>query len=57
MGDTSKRYKPEQIVSMRREAEIKMSKGQSIGGGDGDVPVNQYSFTPVLDPAYDDEGT
>jgi putative transposase len=30
MGDTSKRYKPEQIVSMLREAEVELSKGQSI---------------------------
>lgn len=30
MGDTSKRYKPEQIVSMLREAEVELSKGQPI---------------------------
>jgi transposase-like protein len=30
MGDTSKRYRPEQIVSMLREAEVELSKGQSI---------------------------
>lgn len=30
MGDTSKRYKPEQIVSMLREAEVELSKGLSI---------------------------
>lgn len=30
MGDTSKRYKPEQIVSMLREAEVELAKGQSI---------------------------
>lgn len=30
MGDTSKRYKPEQIVSMLREAEVELSRGQSI---------------------------
>lgn len=30
MGDTSKRYKPEQIVAMLREAEVELAKGQSI---------------------------
>lgn len=30
MGDTSKRYKPEQIVSMLREAEVELAKGQTI---------------------------
>ena len=30
MGDTSKRYRPEQIVSMLREAEVELSRGQSI---------------------------
>jgi len=30
MGDTCKRYRPEQIVSMLREAEVELSKGQSI---------------------------
>lgn len=30
MGDTSKRYKPEQIVSMLREAEVELSKGLTI---------------------------
>ena len=30
MGDTSKRYTPDQIVSKLREAEVELSKGQSI---------------------------
>jgi transposase-like protein len=30
MGDTSKRYRPEQIVAMLREAEVELAKGQSI---------------------------
>lgn len=30
MGDTSKRYKPEQIVSMLREAEVELARGHSI---------------------------
>ncbi len=30
MGDTSKRYRPEQIVSMLREAEVELSKGHAI---------------------------
>lgn len=30
MGDTSKRYRPEQIVSMLREAEVELARGQSI---------------------------
>lgn len=30
MGDTSKRYTPEQIVSKLREAEVELSKGQTI---------------------------
>jgi len=30
MGDTSERYKPEQVVSTLREAEVELSKGQSI---------------------------
>ncbi len=30
MGDTSKRYKPEKIVSMLREAEVELSRGQTI---------------------------
>lgn len=30
MGDTSKRYKPEQIVSMLRDAEVELSKGPTI---------------------------
>ena len=30
MGDTSKRYKPEQIVSMLREAEVELARGQTI---------------------------
>jgi transposase-like protein len=30
MGDTSKRYKPEQIVAMLREAEVELSKGATI---------------------------
>lgn len=30
MGDTSKRYTAEQIVNKLREAEVELSKGQSI---------------------------
>lgn len=30
MGDTSKQYKPEQIVSMLREAEVELSGGATI---------------------------
>jgi transposase-like protein len=30
MGDTSKRYRPEQIVAMLREAEVELAKGQTI---------------------------
>lgn len=30
MGDTSKRYTPEQIVSKLREAEVELAKGQTI---------------------------
>lgn len=30
MGDTSKRYRPEQIVAMLREAEVELSKGATI---------------------------
>lgn len=30
MGDTSKRHKPEQIVSMLHEAEVELSKGLTI---------------------------
>jgi len=30
MGDTSKRYRPEQIVSMLREAKVELIKGLSI---------------------------
>ncbi len=30
MGDTSKRFKPEQIVAMLLEAEVELSKGATI---------------------------
>ena len=30
MGDTSKRYRPEQIVAMLREAEVELAKGLTI---------------------------
>jgi len=33
MGDTSKRYRPEQIVSILRGAEVELSKVQSIMTG------------------------
>lgn len=30
MSDTSKRYKPEQIVVLLREAEVELSKGSAV---------------------------
>ena len=39
MGDTSKRYRPEQIVSMLREAEVELSRGQSIAVAAKNLPV------------------
>ena len=40
-----KRYTPEQIISMLREAEVALAQGQSIGQACRTLDVSEQSYT------------
>ena len=39
-----KRYKPEQIISMLREADVELSRGQKVGKVCGELGITEQTY-------------